>query len=114
MAKLYTSLLNDVVSLPKVYENAKHVYHLYVISLKNRDKLLKTLADNQIFAGIHYPNPLHLLTAHKSLGYKNGDFPNTEKYAKTILSLPIFPGMTENEVRKVSKVITDAFLTHGN
>lgn len=108
-AKLYTKLLSGIVEVPKEVKNAKHVYHLYVIKCNKRDELLEKLAKNKIYAGIHYPIPLHLLDAHKNLGYKKGDFPNAEIFAKTILSLPLFPGITKLEIKKVSKKIRQYF-----
>lgn len=113
IARYYDKLLKDLdkkeIILPKVVKKAKHVYHLYVIQTKKREELLKVLEENEIYAGLHYPFPLHLLKAHKKLGYKKGDFPNTEKYAKEILSLPIFPGMKVTEIEKISKVIHNFF-----
>ncbi|MFA6073850.1 MAG: DegT/DnrJ/EryC1/StrS family aminotransferase [Candidatus Woesearchaeota archaeon] len=108
-SKLYSKLLRDTVETPKVMNNAKHVYHIYAIKTKKRNDLMKYLEKEQIFTGMHYPVPLHLLKAHKKLGYKNGDFPNAEIYSKTILSLPIFPGITKTEIETVSKSIHKFF-----
>lgn len=101
IAKLYTKLLKKKFELPKERPGVNHVYHLYVIKVKDRDEVLKSLEKKGISAGIHYPVPLHLLDAHKKLGYQRGDFPRTEENAQTILSLPIFPGMTKAEVQRV-------------
>jgi dTDP-4-amino-4,6-dideoxygalactose transaminase len=79
-----------------------HVYHLYIIQHKDRDKLQVSLKEREIDSGLHYPIPLHLTEAFKYLGYKEGDFPVSEKLAKNILSLPMFPGMTANEVLYVA------------
>lgn len=100
-AKLYDKLLAGVVEIPKVVKGAKHVYHLYVIRFPKRDNLLNSLHKKEIYAGLHYPIPLHLQKAHATLGYKEDDFPNAENFSKTILSLPIFPGITPKEIRKV-------------
>lgn len=108
-AKLYSELLADVVEIPEEIEDCKHAYHLYVIKTKKRDELLKKLAGNEIYAGLHYPIPLHLQKAYKFLGHKKGDFPLSEKYAKSILSLPLFPMITEEEIKKVSKSIHSFF-----
>lgn len=105
-AKLYTKLLSSVVETPKIAKNTKHVYHLYVIKDKNRDILLNRLAEEEIYAGLHYPIPLHLQKAHKNLGYKKGDFPRAEIASRTILSLPMFPGITKEEIEKISKSIS--------
>jgi dTDP-4-amino-4,6-dideoxygalactose transaminase len=104
-AKMYTKLLKDIVETPLEIENAKHVYHLYVIKTKNRDKLFKYLEKQNIFAGMHYPIPLHFQKAHCGLGYKKGDFPVSENASLTILSLPIFPGITEAEIIQISNTI---------
>lgn len=104
-AKLYTKLLKGVVQVPEELKGVYHVYHLYVIKVPRRDALLDKLQKEQIYAGIHYPVPLHLLKAHKRLGYKKGDFPNTEEAARTIISLPIFPGITASEIKKVASCI---------
>ncbi len=105
IVKTYNKLLDGVVETPKEIKDAKHVYHLYVVKTPKRDGLLEYLAKNNIFAGIHYPIPLHLLDAHKKLQYKNGDFPSSEKNAKTIISLPVFPGMSKSEIKEVSTSI---------
>lgn len=104
-AKIYTKLLKGVVELPSLAKGAKHVYHLYVVKTPRRDELLKFLQDNGVYPGIHYPVPLHLLNAHKKLGHKEGDFPNSERASNSILSLPIFPGITEAEIKKVVSLI---------
>ena len=94
----------DIIT-PKEESYAKHVYHLYVIRVKKRDKLLKYLKSKGIFAGIHYPIPIHLLEACQDLGYKKGDFPITEKYAKEILSLPMFPELRRKQINYISGLI---------
>lgn len=109
VAKLYTKYLDGVVETPKEMKYARHVYHLYVIKVPKRDELQKALEKEKIYAGLHYPFPLHLLKAHKSLGYIKGNFPRTEVAAKTILSLPIFPGITEKEIKMVVSSIRKFF-----
>lgn len=103
-AKIYNKLLAEVngVMTPKKADYAKHVYHIYTIRIKNRDELIKTLAEKGIFCGIHYPVPLHLQDAYKSLGYKKGDFPVAEKCAEEIVSLPMFAELTEEQIGYVS------------
>ena len=102
LASLYNSELEGFVKIPKHDENKKHVYHLYVIRTSERDKLMKNLRENEITTLIHYPIPLHLQEAFSGLGYKAGDFPNAERFSKEILSLPLFPGITNEEVSEVS------------
>jgi len=98
-ARFYNELLeNSSVVTPVEAKHAKHVYHLYVIRSKERDKLQQFLSRKGISTGIHYPIPIHLQRAYSYLGYKGGDFPITEKFAREILSLPMFPELEEDEV----------------
>lgn len=93
-----TNLNNKNWILPEVHKNADHVYHLYVIRTKHRDKLQLELNAKGIQTMIHYPVPPHLQKAYKHLGYKKGDFPIAEEIAKTCLSLPVWPGMQQNDL----------------
>lgn len=107
-ARLYSRLLRGMeVTTPIETPGAKHVYHLYVIRVKRRDKLQAFLASKGIYTGIHYPVPIHLQQAYKSLGYKRGDFPVTEKYSRQILSLPMFPDLKADEIKYVVNSIKD-------
>ena len=74
------------------------VYHNFVIKTINRDLMMQYLKENGVDTRVHYPIPIHLQTAAKELGYKNGDFPNTEIFSKTMISLPIYPELTDEEV----------------
>jgi len=96
---------NKNIVLPKVKNDKKHIWHLFVIRTKQRDELRKYLAENGVETGIHYPVPLHLTPSFKWLGYKHVDFPIAEKFSNEILSLPIFPGMTKDEIGYVIEVI---------
>lgn len=105
-ANFYTKLLSDLpIKLPYEETLISTNYHLYVIQVPKRDKLLAYLRNKNIFCGIHYPIPLHLQPALASLGYKRGSFPNSEMLAKTCLSLPIFPELTEREISFISNQI---------
>jgi len=105
-AKLYKSYLgNFPIILPPVIKNSKPNYYLFVIKVKQRDKLRKFLKKKNISTGIHYPRPLHLEPVFKNLGYKFGNFPNAELHAKECLSLPIFPEITNKEVKFVSSQV---------
>jgi len=106
-AKLYNDLLENVsgIETPTEKEFVKHVYHLYVIRCKNRNELQNYLSSKGVSTGIHYPIPVHLQKAYKHLEYKEGDFPITEKYAKEILSLPMFPELTDEEIEVVVGLI---------
>ena len=90
------------VHLLSVAESCDHVYHLYVVRVSNRDRLRTRLLESGIATGIHYPIPLHLQTAYADLGYQEGEFPVTEKLAKEIVSLPMYPQPQPSQVDFVS------------
>lgn len=101
-AKIYNDLFSSSkVIIPHEAEYSRHVYHLYVIRCKNRDALREFLKKEGIDTGIHYPLPLHLQPALSDLKYKKGDFPVTEKVADEILSLPMFPELTQEQIQFV-------------
>lgn len=91
--------------LPIEAPYAHHVYHLFVLRSPRRDEIIKKLRENAVECGIHYPIPLHLQPAYASLGYKEGDFPVTEKIVKEILSLPICGDITDESIKTVCAVI---------
>ena len=102
-AERYESLLAGVpgVVRPSTLGGNTHVWHLYVVRVGARDAVLKKLNDAGIGAGIHYPVPVHLQGAFAHLGHKDGDFPVSEKAAKEILSLPMFPEITPAQQEEV-------------
>jgi dTDP-4-amino-4,6-dideoxygalactose transaminase len=100
-ARYNEQLKNTSVETPKELDHAYHVYHLYVIKVKQRDGLRHYLSSKGVAAGIHYPIPIHQQGAYSHLGYETGDFPVTEELASNILSLPMFPELTEEEVKYV-------------
>jgi dTDP-4-amino-4,6-dideoxygalactose transaminase len=106
-ARRYTELLKSVKTVTPPFEPewSKAVYHLYVIRVKDRETVQKKLADLGVNTGLHYPVPLHLQKAYTHLGHKAGDFPVTEKAAKEILSLPMFPGLTDEQIGRVTDAI---------
>lgn len=107
-AGLYAELLKETSLItPKTESWAYHVFHLYVLRHRKRDELLSFLKDKEIYGGIHYPVPIHLLPAFKDLGYKNGDFPVTEKAAQEIISLPMYPELTEEKINYVVDAIKE-------
>ena len=107
-AQLYEKYLGrQGITLPYVPENYKHVYHQYPVRVRNRDKLIAFLKENGISSGINYPTPLHLQPAYASLGYREGDFPMAEKITKEIISLPMYPEMTEEQIRYVTEKVTE-------
>ncbi|UWZ83723.1 DegT/DnrJ/EryC1/StrS family aminotransferase [Occallatibacter riparius] len=103
-AKRYNELLaetNADVVLPFELVHSKAVYHLYVIRVRNRDEFRERMAEAKVGTAIHYPVPLHLQKAYKHLGYSVGDFPITEAVSAEIVSLPMFPHITEAQIRAV-------------
>ncbi|MFC1557967.1 DegT/DnrJ/EryC1/StrS family aminotransferase [candidate division KSB1 bacterium] len=105
-ASFYNELLADTdVVTPKVADYSKHVYHIYCIRSKVRDKIIIALNDHNIAAGIHYPIPLHLQPCYEYLSYKKGDFPVTEKITQEILSIPIYPELTDEQINLICRII---------
>lgn len=98
---------NPLVQLPKVRKKCSHVWHLFVVRIENRDKFQKYLEENGIGTVIHYPIPPHLSKAYENLGYKVGDYPITEGYSDTVVSLPLYNGMTNEEINYVIKKINE-------
>lgn len=107
IAKTYTEELHCCVSVPKVRKDDEPVFHNYVIQVEQRDKLIEYLGERGVDAKIHYPIPLHLMECSKHLGYKLGDFPHAEKQAKHILSLPIYPELTDEQVHYVCQLVQE-------
>ena len=108
-ARRYDELFSTVegVVAPHQPEWSRSVYHLYVVRVQDRQGLQKHLAEAKIDTGIHYPVPLHLQKAYEGFGYKQGDFPVTEKAASEILSLPMYPGITSAQQHEVVKQVID-------
>jgi dTDP-4-amino-4,6-dideoxygalactose transaminase len=103
-AELYRVLFADAgldISLPYEASGTRSSYHLFVVRVDEREALIRHLTDAGIGTGIHYPVPLHLQKAYKGLGYRLGDFPIVERLSKEILSLPMFPGITEEQQARV-------------
>ena len=100
VAQWYTERLagDERVVLPVEPEDRRHVYHLFVVRLRDREKARQYLSDEGIGVGLHYPIPLHLQDAYRGLEWNTGDFPETERAAASILSLPMFPHLTEDQV----------------
>lgn len=110
IAKKYDSQLKGLVEVPFEAEGNKHAYYMYVIKTKNRDALMNNLKQDGIATGIHYPTPLHLQPAYAHVKEK---FPAAEKCAKEILSLPMFPEMTDEEVDYVASSVKKNLSTGG-
>jgi dTDP-4-amino-4,6-dideoxygalactose transaminase len=103
-AARYGELLKDIegVAVPYQPDWARCVYHLYVIRIEERDALRRHLADNSIDTGLHYPVPLHLQDAYANFGFKENDFPVSEKAAGEMLSIPMYPGLTISQQQCVA------------
>jgi dTDP-4-amino-4,6-dideoxygalactose transaminase len=84
---------------------SKGIYHLYVVQVENREAMQKALSQENIDTGIHYPVVLHLQKAYGDLGYRVGDFPVSEKAAEHILSLPMFPGLSDENLKRVAEAV---------
>jgi len=110
-ARAYTQAFANVhgVLTPKEASYARHVYHLYVLRVKNRDQVLKNLAEKGIHCAIHYPLPLHLQPCFSYLGYKPGAFPVAEAAATEVLSLPVYPELTEAQLDEVVDAVRSFF-----
>jgi len=109
IASFYRESLRDIVYVPEERNDEHAVYHLFMIRSEKRDELQKHLENKGIETKIHYPIPIHLQPAAKYLGYKQGDFPITEKIAKTMLSLPIHTEITRNQCKIVVTEIHNFF-----
>lgn len=108
IANFYSeNIKNELLFVPHVMNRVKHVWHQYVIRCKNRDNLVKYLDDKGIKTLIHYPIPPHMSDAYAYLGYTEGSLPITERYAKEILSLPIYNGMTLEEMEYVVQALNE-------
>lgn len=105
--KYNKELHNDKIILPTLVDGATCVWHQYVIRCEQRDELMDYLKNKGIGTIIHYPIPPHLSEAYAYLGHKDGFLPITEHYAKTVLSIPIYNGMTDEEQDYVIKVINE-------
>lgn len=93
------------VSTPKAMAHARHVYHLYVVRTAKRQAWQDALTAQGIQSGIHYPTPVHLLPAFADLGYHSGQFPHSEQAANEVLSLPMFPELTEAQCQEIARAV---------
>jgi dTDP-4-amino-4,6-dideoxygalactose transaminase len=109
IAAWYHELLADCqyITLPKTVAGATHVYHLFVIRSEHRDALQQHLQANGIGTVIHYPIPPHLQEAYRDLGFQKGDFPLAEAIANTVLSLPLFIGMSKEQVAYIANAVKE-------
>lgn len=109
-AELYNRLLSDLpVMTPVELPGNSHIYHMYVIRTPHRDELQAWLKENGVGTGIHYPIPIHLQNSMSAFGGKLGDLPITEEIVKQILSLPMYPEMTDEAIHIVVSTIEKFF-----
>jgi dTDP-4-amino-4,6-dideoxygalactose transaminase len=104
-AALYNDLLHghEGLRLPVEMEYARHIYHIYAIRVQNRDRILARLNEKGINCGIHYPLPIHLQDAYRSFGLAKGTFPVAEQSADQLLSLPMYPELTREQIEYVAR-----------
>ncbi len=109
-ADRYAQLLAAVpgVRAPPVAPGNEDVWHLYVVRVADRDRVLAELAEAGVGAGIHYPTPVHLTRAYAHLGLGPGSFPTAERAAGEILSLPMYPHLTRAQQEHVVSALADA------
>ena len=103
------NLSESTIRLPELPPAGEHVFHLFVIRSRHRDVLRKSLAQFHVDTGIHYPIPLHLTPAYQAMAYPSrGSLPVAESLADTILSLPIYPELTEAQLTKTSRAVLES------
>ena len=104
-SRYLTEITNKKIILPKVIEGVEPVWHIFAIRCDKRDELADYLENSGVHTNKHYPIPIHLQKAYRSLGHKEGDFPVAEKISRTELSLPMYYGLTDDEVEYVIDTI---------
>ena len=109
-AAIYDKMLADSpVSTPKIEPGNQSIYHQYTITAPDRDRLHKFLAEKQIGSAVFYPKPLHMQDCFKDLGYKNGDLPVAERLCSEVLSLPIYPELTAEQIEHVAETVLEFY-----
>ena len=111
IAKFYDAHLMNQICKPKIRTTLRDVYHNYVIrvGLEIRDDFMKRLLEKGVETKIHYPIPLHLQECSGKLGYKIGDIPKVEKFSKTMVSLPIYPGLESWELNYIVETVNETY-----
>ena len=112
-ARYHDLLKESELTLPQAAPYARHVYHVYVVQSAARDELQDRLKRAGVQTGIHYPIPIHLQPAYASLGYRVGDFPETERQSRRVLSLPMFAELTEDQIKTVAEAVLSSDNTEG-
>ncbi len=108
-AKLYNRELSGIVEIPVERKNAKHVYHLYVVRTAMRDALKKFLDGRSIGNAVHYPCPIHMQPAYSSIGQAKGMFPAAETAAQRVISLPMYPELSKEQLSEVCDAAKEFF-----
>ena len=106
-AARYDALLGRVegVTVPKVASGAEHVYHQYTVRVPERERVRKLLAEQGIASTVYYPTPMHLQPLYASLGYRSGDLPEAERAADEVLSLPMYPELTAEQIERIADAV---------
>jgi dTDP-4-amino-4,6-dideoxygalactose transaminase len=106
-AKLYTRFLADSPEIitPHISDSAQSVFHVYAVRVPKRDRVVAKLEENGIHAGVHYPLPVHLQPAFRHLKIKKGSYPVCERVCRSVISLPIYPEITESQIEFVSETL---------
>lgn len=106
-SELYCKYILSKNKVPKIRPSSNHVFHLFVVRVEKRDDVIKQLEKNNIQVSIHYPNALPFLECYKSYNHKVSDFPVSCEFVKQIVSLPMYPELTEEQIRYVSNKINN-------
>lgn len=101
------ALADTGLTLPEQVDYMRHVYHIYAVEVDNRSEIQQQLKAQGIATGVHYPIPLHLQPAYHKLGYQAGDFPNAEMASSKVLSLPMFPELTEEKILFIAQTLNE-------
>lgn len=108
IAEIYNKALeNTDLVRPKVSDGVGHIYHLYILQSERREELVNHLKEKGIATGVYYPVPMHLQKVFKDLGYKEGDFPNSEYLSHRTFAIPVFPELTEEEIEYIIKSLME-------
>ena len=116
-ARMYRDKLSGVpgIELPASREGSRSVWHIFAVMVENRDTVATMMREQNIGVSIHYPSAVHLHPCYRDLGYNAGDFPNAENIANNEISLPMFPGITGEQIEKVvNAVVETVSRLHGN
>ncbi len=97
------------ISFPKVFPHVKHAYHMFCMFVPEREDFIRFMQDRGVGVGVHY-RPTHLTSFFRKMGYKEGDFPNAERIGRTVVSLPLYPSLTDDEVSYVIQCVKEFFL----